>query len=104
MDGRRTFFGVTAAVSGAEDLLSRSIVMRLPGESLVTRWGPFLMQRGTRQYHDGNPVFFLHSETSLEVFSSLSNWMPSWWRWSEAHMMMTNIESSTESRKSCRCG
>lgn len=64
-------FGVTAAVSGAEDLLSRSIVMRLPGESLVTRWGPFLMQRGTRQYHDGNPVFFYTLKLRWKFFSSI---------------------------------
>lgn len=68
-DGGWTLVCLVSVASGAEDLLSRLIGMRLLGASRVTRWGSFLRRGGkflVENQKTGYPTF-LHSDSSMEV-------------------------------------
>jgi hypothetical protein len=93
--------------SGPEDLLSRLIDMRLPGNCLVTRWGLFL-RRGALLHHVVNvlaaaPSLFLIHTLRLR-WKSFSRVLSTNQRQRQSsHDEDIQLESSTETGKPRRC-
>lgn len=90
MVGRR--WSLVSVVSGAEDLLSRLIGMRLLSESRVTQRGSFLM-RGGRSIPSTLGRWFLTLLFYTLNFIGSSSWVKPepGLRWVEVFVMMTNI-------------
>lgn len=104
VDGRWTF-----VMSAGRGIGCRGLVVEV--DSYAIAWRKLGYSMGPILDAKGDPV------STMTVFHPFFNTLKLRWkffslRWDallggdgqKLHMMMTNIESSTESRKSCRCG